>query len=274
MKRTIKSLGVALGPAALIPLMMACTRPAETPTAPTTEPVAPSAQPPPSVETPAQAPAGPTSELGTREKGARGPEAPKGHEAQPAQPAQPQQPGLGSGLGQQAQPGEQPAPGETGAPAANERALCEALAKSARLRVEDVQGGVAIVATPRAGTDLSTVREEAQRLENSIRTGAAEGQAGGAQRGVRSAETCGIAELGRLPSVSVQLTEGGNAVRILMTTSNTAEVRDLRRIARDEIGALMKSVGGPAKPHKPQPQKPQPQKPDEKPRPGGPEHQP
>jgi hypothetical protein len=249
MKRTIKSLGVALAPAALIPLMVACQRPAQSPggNAPTTEPGAPSGQQQPGTETPKQGATGPTSELGMPGQGAPGAEMQHGQQpGQEAQPGQQGPSGLGSGLAQQQQQGqmgEQPTPGgETGAPTGmNERALCDALATSARLRIDDVQNGVVIVATPKAGNDLATVREQARRLENSIRTGGGEA---GAQHGMRAGESCGIAELGRLPSVSTQLTETGNSVRIMMTTNNAAEVRDLRRIARDELNALTKSQGG------------------------------
>jgi hypothetical protein len=159
------------------------------------------------------------------------------------------QQGLGSGLGQQGQQGQQQQPPSAGQEpgttvGVNERALCESLATEGRMRVEDAQNGVAVVITPKAGNQLSTIRDDARRLESAIRTGAGtEGVVGAPQRSVRSGESCGLAELGRLPSVTTQLVESGNSVRILMTTNNANEVRDLRRIARDEVNALSKAQG-------------------------------
>lgn len=260
MKRTLKSLCMAFGPAALIPLVMACSsRPAQTPaggaTPPAMEPGTPSGQQTPGMgtEVPGQAPTGPTGQMGSPEMGQQlGQQGQQGqmmppsqHEQQPGQ--QPGQQGLGSGLGQQGQQGQQPSEGQQGtAPGINERALCESLASEGRMRVEDAQNGVAIVITPKAGNALSTVRDDARRLESAIRqsAGSGEGVVGAPQRSPRSGEACGLAELGRLPSVTTQLVEAGNSVRIVMTTSNANEVRDLRRIARDEVNALSKAQGG------------------------------
>ena len=50
--------------------------------------------------------------------------------------------------------------------------------------------------------------------------------------------------LGRLPSVSTQITEGVNTVRIVVTTSNPPEIRDLRRAARDQVSNLMRQAPG------------------------------
>ncbi|MFT3775602.1 MAG: hypothetical protein QM820_60415 [Minicystis sp.] len=275
MKRTIKCLGVALAPVALSALLTACShKPAQSPgtSAPSVESGTPSGQTPgsSSTQTPGQpqtgSQTGPTSQLGSTDQGgqqfgqsgqdvnrgqgsvAQGDREKEQYGQQYGQRGQgqygqqqPGQQGLGSGLGQQqGQVGEQ---GATGA-AMNERALCDALAAGARLRAEDVQNGVAIVAVPKGGTQLSSVRDDARRLESAIRTGSTGEGAAGAQQGTRSGETCGIAELGRLPSVTVQVNEGTNSVRILMTTSNNNEVRDLRRIARDELNALTKAQGG------------------------------
>ena len=37
------------------------------------------------------------------------------------------------------------------------------------------------------------------------------------------------------------MTEGKSSVRIVMTTTNAAEIRDLRRMAREQVGALTQS---------------------------------
>ena len=59
-----------------------------------------------------------------------------------------------------------PAAGES------ERQLCDALAGDAKLHVEDVQHGVAIVAVPRKGHDLSAIRDDAHRMESAMRRAA------------------------------------------------------------------------------------------------------
>jgi hypothetical protein len=241
----MKYLGAALGPAALIPLAVGCSnRPAQAPTgvpsAPGNEPGTPSGQQQQGMGTEIS-PQGPTGQLGNERFGQQGmgsgigqqgtQEYGQGQVGQ-GQQNQPGQQGFGAGVGSAEQGGE---PGQV--QATSEKAACDALVNSAKLHVEDVQNGIAIVASPKGGTSLSTVREDARRLEAAIRTGGEGGQRG-------RAESCGIAELGRLPSVSVQVTEAANSVRIQMTTSNNAEVKDLRRIARDEVATMSKGAGG------------------------------
>lgn len=212
MKRTAKTLGMAVGAAALIALSSACTkRPSAPPAAPPSEQQpgvnqTPSDQPPPT---------GPTGQYG----------------------APGEQPGYGSGVGpQQGPPGrgvygppEQPGTGAFGAgvPAQdNERALCDALANSALLHVEDVKDGVAIVLTPRSGSSISTVHDDARKLESSIHMGPSQEAQG---------EKCGIIETGRLPGVSTTIVGGSKSVRIVMTTNNPNEVKELRRSLRDDV---------------------------------------
>src|SRR5262249_14000549 len=118
----------------------------------------------------------------------------------------------------------------------SERQLCDALASGAKLHVEDVQNGVAIVAVPRTGHDLSSVRDDARRVEDMMK-----------KHTVASApgpDTCGLFAISRLPSVNTTLSEGASSVRIVLTTSNAAEVKDLRRIARDQVGSMTKPHGG------------------------------
>jgi hypothetical protein len=240
MKRTIKHVGLTFGSAALIALGVSCqreSRPAQAPEggAPSTVEPGPGAARP--------APLGP--EMGTIE-------APSGRQGTPAQPgptgqygdqtgaegrqrgAQPgaEQPGgMGAGMGGAAQPGQrEEQPQAAGAP--SERALCDALSGVAKLHVEDVQHGVVIVAVPRTGTHLSTLRDDARRIEGAIHQGPS---AGGA------AESCGLVSVGRLPGVTTTITEGANSVRIVMTTSSLSDVKELRRHARDQVSALIKA---------------------------------
>ena len=109
----------------------------------------------------------------------------------------------------------------------SERQLCDTLAASAKLRVEDVQNGAAIVLTPKGGHDISSIRDEAHRADTMFHQHAGEGT-----------EACGLFSLGRLPSVQTSVTEGKKEVRILVTTSNPAEVKDLRRVAREQVQNL------------------------------------
>lgn len=242
MKHSISWLRAAVGPAALIPLAVACShRQAETPTG-GTMPETGSSQ------------AGTSAQVG--QEGQVGSPGVSGDQGQIGQPGQLSQQGRGNQPGNQGQTnqgpgnqsqtspygdqgfgaglGEQPGQaGQQGESAMSEKIACDALANNAKLRVEDVQGGVSIVATPKTGQDLATVRDDARRLESAIHG------AHGAQQ-----ETCGIAELARLPSVTAQVVETGNQVRINMTTTNAGEVRDLRRIARDEVQSLTKGVSG------------------------------
>ena len=208
MKRSIKVLGSTLGSAALITAGLGCSRESR----PAQPPIGTSS---PTFESNVPAPSTPPPPPGAaREQ----PPPPPGPEA-PAPP---------------------PPPGETGAPhegeppsAAggneSERQLCDALASDAKLHVEDVQHGAAIVAVPRTGHDVSAIRDDSHRIEGVMH------QQHGAEIGP---EACGLFAIGRLPSVNVSVVEGSNAMRIVMTTTNPAEVKDLRRIARDQVTSM------------------------------------
>jgi hypothetical protein len=107
------------------------------------------------------------------------------------------------------------------------------LSTSAKLKVEDVQNGVAIVMTPKHGHELGALRDEAHRMDTMVHQQPQGGAAGH--------ETCGLLSIGRLPGVSTSVTEGRKDVRVLMTTPNHAEVKDLRRIAREQVNNLGKN---------------------------------
>jgi hypothetical protein len=236
MKHSISWLRAAIGPAALIPLAVACShRQAETPSGGTTPETGVSAQM--GQEGQGKQPGSVSGDQGSigqpgqlSQQGRIGDQGQsnqgqsnqgQSNQGNVGQPSPYGDQGFGAGLGEQ--------PGQQGESAMSEKSACDALANSAKLRVEDVQGGVSIVATPKTGQDLSTVKDDARHLETAIHG------AHGAQ-----GETCGIAELGRLPSVTAQVVEGVNSVRINMTTNNAGEVKDLRRIARDEVQDLAK----------------------------------
>jgi hypothetical protein len=220
MKRTVKFLGVTFGATALLSLGVACST-RQTP-APSVGATTPSSE----IMTP---PVGTTGQPGaSMEMGEPGrPPAPP---HPPGGPPTPEPGAFGSGLGE---PG---APGEIAAqPRGGEKAVCEGIADVAKLHVEDVQNGVAIVAVPKPGASLAAVRDDAQRLQGAIHG------AGPEARGTQpTGESCGLTQIGRLPSVTTVITEGPNAVRILMTTSNASEVKDLRKMGREQINSLNK----------------------------------
>lgn len=254
MKRSITSVGLTLGAVALLALGTGCRHkeqqpaPNEPSTSAPSEPGAMTTQPG-AINQPSQPsqPVRPGNEYGAGLPGEAGqqiqPGTTPGTEAPGPQPshempgAQPSQPGQQGAL-----PGQQGAQGQAQTPPANEptataggneREMCESIATAAKLHVEDVQNGVAIVMLPRQGTTLSNLRDDAKKLEQTIQEHS-QPQAGG--------EPCGIFALGRLPSVKTSMTEGKSTVRLVMTTTNASEIRDLRRMAREQVGALMQST--------------------------------
>jgi len=234
MKRSIMCVGWTLGSAALFALGVGCShqeKPTQTPTnAGATSPPFESSVPPGTAGQ-AQPPGAPPE-----------PGMPPGHGAEPVPnpaplgappPMVPGEPGAAPPpAGMPEQPGAQ-APGAQGP---NERQLCDTLSSNAKIHVEDVKNGVAIVLQPKAGHNIGAVRDQAQQLQGAMHRPPMEGQP--------SNEMCGIVSLGRLPSVSTQVTEGANAVRIVITTSNQPEVRDLRRSARDQVNTLTRQAPG------------------------------
>jgi hypothetical protein len=216
MKRSVKVLAWTLGPAALLSAGFGCSRPSH----PAQEPVGTSS---PTFESNVPTPTPPPPP----EPGKEQPPLPQGQET-PAPPP----PG-----GAEPTPPTPPAPPEAAPPPSagggeSERQMCDAFAGDAKLHVEDVQHGVAIVAVPRKGHDVSALRDDTHRLESAMRrAGPATGP---------GPESCGLFAISHLPSVNVSVVEGANAMRLLMTTTNTAEVKDLRRLAREEVGSLSK----------------------------------
>jgi len=234
MKRSMMSVGMTLGSAALLVLEMGCSResrpvqaPPAPPPAPAFESNVPPPTPPPGHEMP---PSAPGYEAGQPPPGGPmqpAPSAPSGM-AQPTTPAPSEPPGPPSGA-----PSTMEAPPVV-ASGPNERQQCAALESTARLHVEDVRNGVAIVAIPKAGHALSTVRDDAHRIESTLR------QRSAAESAPVAGDACGLFSIARMPGVSTRLVDGARMVRIVMTTSNAAEVRDLRRIAREQVKELEK----------------------------------
>jgi hypothetical protein len=220
MKRSITWFGVTLGSAALIALGSGCSRESR----------------------PAQAPRMGTSSPTFESNVPKSPPPGPGYEpAPPMPPGQPTPPPSSTFQPETGEPGPQGAP-EPPSPqppmptGENERQMCDDLAVGAALHVEDVQHGVTIVAIPKVGSSLSNVRDDAQRIETTMRQHAA-----GAAPSAPGSEACGLFTVARLSGVTTSLTEGTKSVRIVLTTTNPAEVKDLRRLAREQVQNLAKS---------------------------------
>lgn len=227
MKQSITCLGMTLGSAALLALGVGCShesRPAQAPPAGTTSPtfesnVPPTPPPPgqPGAGTEMGAPAPPPpGEPPPPPPGANAPSPPPpGETGGPAPSMPPEQPGAAAG-------------GE------NERQMCDSLADVAVLHVEDVQNGAAIVVVPKKGHDLASVHDDAQRVESTMRQRASTASA------PTVGMSCGLFSIVKLPGVTTTLTQGARSVRIVLTTANPAEVKDLRRTTREQVGSLIK----------------------------------
>jgi hypothetical protein len=221
MKRSITYVAWTLGSASLIALAMGCSRESRQPQTPTgtTSPTFESNVPPGPSAAGREQPPMPGEESGAAGQASPSPPAPP-----PGSPGEMGAPPDGAPRGTE-QPPASPA-GE------NERQLCDALASGAKLHVEDVQNGAAIVAVPKAGHDIASVRGDAHRIESTAK------QHGAAESAPAAGDACGLFAIARMPGVSTTLTEGPRSVRIVMTTSNPAEVRDVRRIAREQVSSL------------------------------------
>lgn len=212
-----------MGSAVFIALGVGCSResrPAQAPPTGTTSPTFESnvptpPAPPPGHEQPAPAP--------HPEMGAPAPLPPPGAAPPPPPSGELSAPAPGT-------PSEPPAT----AAAESERQVCDSLASVAILRVEDVKNGAAIVIVPKRGHDLASVRDDARRVETTMRQSAGAPSAPTPSSGA----TCGLFSVMQLPGVTATLTEGAKSVRIVLTTPNPAEVKDLRRTTREQVHGL------------------------------------
>ncbi len=114
----------------------------------------------------------------------------------------------------------------------SEHAVCKSLDGEARLRVEDAQNGVVIVATPKTAAAVSTLKEDAKNIESLARAPAPPGPMG------QTGDTCQLFTLAREPGVTTQVNETGNIVRITMTTSDPGGVKRLRQKGREAVAGL------------------------------------
>jgi hypothetical protein len=144
------------------------------------------------------------------------------------------QQGAGQGASQQGAQGAQAGSpgtlgGTNGAPSAlNEREACDRLTSEATLHIEQIEGGVSIVARPRRGGDLSSLRSNVQSIQRGIERGAPSS----------AAAQCDLFSLARTGVVAV--TETPDSIRLLVTTSDASRVPQLRRQANE----FLRSKGG------------------------------
>ncbi|MRG93964.1 hypothetical protein [Polyangium spumosum] len=113
----------------------------------------------------------------------------------------------------------------------SEQEMCSSLVQHSNLRVEDIEGGVAIIATPKSGVDLSTLRGDALHIAYTMSPPAGEQRAA---RPTSAAERCPLFDLGQMAGRSGVI-EQGNEIRILMLAQDTAGVPTLRNQTRDFV---------------------------------------
>lgn len=244
MKSSRHSIHLALGTALALAAVSACS-----PTAP--QPTSPSSLASPSSRGPsdAQAPEStggsnslqPGFESDHASESTGQPSAIQDAPAQPGGPPSMGQQGAGAGPqgtgpgmsqpgGQGMQPGSRGTMGGTNDQPAgiNEREACEVLTSDATLHMENIEGGVAIVARPRRGVDLSKLRQDMHKVEHGIEQGAP----------VTAAAQCDLFALGRNGVVAVA--ETPDSIRLLVTTSDAARMAQIRRQAHE----FVRSKGG------------------------------
>ncbi|MDI3291801.1 hypothetical protein [Polyangium sp. 15x6] len=110
----------------------------------------------------------------------------------------------------------------------SEQAMCSSFVQHSNLRVEDIEGGVAIIATPKSGVDLSTLRGDALHIAYTMSPPAGEQRAA---RPTSASERCALFDLGQTAGRSGVI-EQGNEIRILLLAQDTSGVPTLRNQAR------------------------------------------
>ncbi|MDC0740233.1 hypothetical protein [Polyangium mundeleinium] len=118
--------------------------------------------------------------------------------------------------------------GHAGMGMMSEQEMCSSFVQHSNLRVEDIEGGVAIIASPKAGVDLSTLRGDAIHIAYTMSPPAGEQHAA---RPTSAAERCALFDLGQMAGRS-GLIEQGNEIRILLLAQDASGVPNLRNQTR------------------------------------------
>ncbi|MDI1484789.1 hypothetical protein [Polyangium sp. y55x31] len=113
----------------------------------------------------------------------------------------------------------------------SEQEMCSSLVQHSNLRVEDIEGGVAIIATPKSGVDLSTLRGDALHIAYTMSPPAGEQRAA---RPTSASERCALFDLGQTAGRS-GIVEQGNEIRILLLAQDTSGVPTLRSQTRNFV---------------------------------------
>jgi len=111
-----------------------------------------------------------------------------------------------------------------------ERELCSSLSEHGQLRVENVEGGVAIIAAPKQGVDLQKLRTDALHVAYMISPPSGEQHA----RPTSASDRCPLFDLGTVTGRS-SVIEQGNEVRILILARDTTDVSSLRQETRQFV---------------------------------------
>ena len=131
---------------------------------------------------------------------------------------------------------------EPTAPQINEREMCDTLGSDATLVVQDIQGGAAIVISPKAGKDLDSVRSDASHLEQAISTVNPHAAAAGA-------DMCALFDLGR-QGAHIAIVEGPKSVKMNIVAADPSTVKAVRSQVRDFVKSQSVSKGGKGQPGK------------------------
>ncbi|MDC3952914.1 hypothetical protein [Polyangium jinanense] len=143
------------------------------------------------------------------------------------------QAGQGQGQAGQGQAGQGQAQGQAGQwgqgmGMMSEQEMCSSFVQHSNLRVEDIEGGVAIIATPKSGVDLSTLRGDALHIAYTMSPPAGEQRAA---RPTSASERCALFDLGQTAGRSGVM-EQANEIRIILLAQDTTGVPALRNQAR------------------------------------------
>jgi len=132
--------------------------------------------------------------------------------------------------GSQAQPSQ---PGTVSGQVApmNEHSMCSSFAQHSKMRVEDIEGGVAIIAVPKEGEELATLRGFALSIAYTMSPPTGQPPH---VRPTSTSERCELFDLSGLATRS-GVVEQGNEIRILLLARDTSDVAALRNQARDFV---------------------------------------
>lgn len=126
-----------------------------------------------------------------------------------------------------------PPQGPAVTPMPSERDLCDTLTRDAKLQVEDAEGGVTLILKPRASRDLAMLREHARQI----------GYRAEHSAGSSIGPSCVLFAIGR-GGATTAIAESPDAVRILITTSDSTQVQSIRRQVREFVNKGADKSGG------------------------------